>query len=105
MRRFNDGRDWFFEKRFGLMVHWGIYSVGARHEQELQRMKTPVSVYEEYARRFDPVKFDPAQWLDMAQEAGMEYLVFTTKHHDGFSCGTRRRPTTMSCTRLTGATW
>ena len=84
MRHFNDGRDWFFEKRFGLMVHWGIYSVGARHEQELQRMKTPVAVYEEYARRFDPVKFDPAQWLDMAQEAGMEYLVFTTKHHDGF---------------------
>ena len=84
MRHFNDGRDWFFEKRFGLMVHWGIYSVGARHEQELQRMKTPVAVYESYARRFDPVKFDPAQWLDMAQEAGMEYLVFTTKHHDGF---------------------
>ena len=84
MRHFNDGRDWFFEKRFGLMVHWGIYSVGARHEQELQRMKTPVAMYEDYARRFDPVKFDPAQWLDMAQEAGMEYLVFTTKHHDGF---------------------
>lgn len=84
MQKFNDARDWFLNKRFGLFIHWGIYSVGAVHEQELQRFGTSWEQYLGYMRRFDPEHFDPAQWLDLAQENGMEYLVFTTKHHDGF---------------------
>jgi len=84
MQKFNDSRDWFFQKRFGLFVHWGIYAVGGLHEQELQRYRTPWSEYLKYMAQFNPVKFNPAEWLDLAQETGMEYLVFTTKHHDGF---------------------
>lgn len=77
-------RNWFFEKRFGLFLHWGIYALGGYHEQEQMRLNVPAAEYEKYVPRFDPVNFDPAQWLDLCQECGMEYLVFTVKHHDGF---------------------
>lgn len=82
--RFNDGRDWFFEKRFGLFIHWGIYAVNGYHEQELYRKKMRRNDYVFIADQFNPVKFDPDKWLDLAEEAGMEYIVFTTKHIDGF---------------------
>ncbi len=89
MYRFNDGRDWFFQKRFGLFIHWGLYSINGWHEQELFRMNQMGKNLrrEEYAllaSRFNPVKFDPERWLDIAQEAGMEYICFTSKHIDGF---------------------
>lgn len=80
----SDPRNWFMKKRFGMFVHWGIYAVGGIHEQERWRYQTPEKIYEAYKEKFDPVKFDPVQWLDMFQENGMEYLVFTAKHHDGF---------------------
>lgn len=82
--RFGDGRDWFFEKRFGLFIHWGIYSIAGWHEQDQYIRNIP---REEYARQrdvFNPVKFDPDTWLDIAQAAGMEYICITTKHIDGF---------------------
>lgn len=75
---------WFNEKRLGLFVHWGIYAIPAVHEQFWQRWNVPPEEYVKYAEQFNPVKFDPAKWLDLAQEAGMEYLCFTTKHHDGY---------------------
>ena len=75
---------WFSEKRLGMFVHWGIYAVGGLHEQELWRHGTPRARYERYAEHFDPKHFDPKRWLDFFQENGMEYLVFTAKHHDGF---------------------
>ncbi len=81
---FNDGRDWFTRKRFGLFIHWGIYAQGGLHEQEQWRLNVPKEKYEKYVTTFNPQKFDPAQWLDLCQECGMEYLVFTAKHHDGF---------------------
>lgn len=84
MKNFNDGRDWFFEKRFGLFVHWGIYAVGGLHEQAQQRYGISAAEYEKQMRVFNPVKFDPAAWLDMAEANGMQYMVFTAKHHDGF---------------------
>ncbi len=84
MKRFNDARDWFLEKRFGLFIHWGIYAVGGVHEQELQRYGKPWAEYLQYQREFNPVNFNPDAWIDLAQECGMEYIVFTTKHHDGF---------------------
>ena len=80
----NDKRNWFCQKRFGMFIHWGIYSVGGRHEQELWRYKTPWSQYKTYMDIFDPVKFDPVKWLDMIQENNMKYMVITAKHHDGF---------------------
>jgi len=82
--RFGDGRDWFFQKRFGLFVHWGLYAIPAWHEQIQWRQRIPRRDYEPLIREFNPIKFNPDIWLDMAQAAGMEYIVLTTKHHDGF---------------------
>ncbi len=84
MKYFNDSRDWFFEKRYGLFVHWGLYAISGFHEQEMFRKNTPRKQYEKYLHQFNPVDFDPERWLDIAQESGMEYIVFTTKHQDGF---------------------
>jgi alpha-L-fucosidase len=82
--RFNDGRDWFFQKRFGMFVHWGIYSVGGWHEQHMYRKQMTRAEYLPFMSKFNPVKFNPDAWLDTAQQAGMEYVTFTTKHIDGF---------------------
>lgn len=84
MQHFHDGRDWFFERRLGLFLHWGLYAIHGLHEQEQQRYGVPAEEYEKLTAEFHPRRFDPEQWLDLAEEAGMEYLVLTTKHHDGF---------------------
>jgi len=84
MERFNDGRDWFFERRFGLFIHWGLYAIPAWHEQVQWRKPMPKDEYVKLKDQFNPVKFDPDAWLDTAETAGMRYLCFTTKHHDGF---------------------
>ncbi len=84
IRRFGDARDWFFDKRFGLFVHWGLYAIPAWHEQILWRGGMTRRDYERLVAQFDPVRYDPERWLDALQSAGMEYLCFTTKHHDGF---------------------
>ncbi len=84
MPHFGDGRDWFFQKRFGLFVHWGLYAIPAWHEQIQWRKQIPRRDYAKLIREFNPVKFNPDTWLDMAQAAGMEYIVLTAKHHDGF---------------------
>ena len=76
--------NWFKEKRLGMFVHWGLYAIPAKHEQYWQRWKIQREEYIKLAEQFDPQKFDPVQWLDLAESAGMEYLCFTTKHHDGF---------------------
>lgn len=82
--RFGDGRDWFFEKRFGMFVHWGLYAIPAWHEQHQWRGRVPREEYVKLARQWNPVKYDPHAWLDLAEQAGMKYLCLTTKHHDGF---------------------
>lgn len=82
--KFGDGRDWFFEKKFGMFVHWGIYSIPAWHEQHQWRAKVPRHEYAKLAAQWNPKKFDPDKWLDLMQEAGMKYITITTKHHDGF---------------------
>lgn len=84
MKHFGDKRDWFFQKRFGLFLHWGIYAVGGLHEQELQRYQTPQADYDNYINQFTYDRFDANRWLDYAESAGMEYVTFTSKHHDGF---------------------
>lgn len=81
---FGDGRDWFSEARFGLFVHWGIYAIPGWHEQTQYRQGLTREEYEPLARQFNPVKFDPDAWLDIAESAGMRYITFTTKHIDGF---------------------
>jgi alpha-L-fucosidase len=72
------------KKRFGMFVHWGIYSVGGWHEQHMYLKKLSRSEYVPFMRQFNPVKFDPEAWLDLAEETGMGYITFTTKHIDGF---------------------
>jgi alpha-L-fucosidase len=84
MQNFSDGRDWFFQKRFGMFVHWGIYAVAGWHEQMQWRGRVPRAEYVKLAERWNPVRFDPDIWLDLAEAVGMRYICLTTKHHDGF---------------------
>lgn len=81
---FGDSRDWFFTHRFGLFVHWGLYALGEWHEQDQFRRRIPRDQYAAQVHQFNPRRFDPDVWLDMAEAAGMSYLCFTTKHVDGF---------------------
>ena len=82
--RFGDGRDWFFERRFGLFVHWGIYAIPGWHEQHQWRARVPRAEYVRLAGQWNPTKFDPDAWLDLMEQVGMKYICITTKHHDGF---------------------
>ena len=85
---------WFRDARFGLFVHWGPASLSGaeiswgmkdRIEGGPELQRVPREVYLNLYRRFNPVKFDADEWLRLAREAGMRYVVFVTKHHDGFS--------------------
>ncbi len=76
--------DWFVNDRFGLFIHWGLYSLGARHEWLKSRERIDDATYEKYFRHFDPDLYDPKQWAAAASSAGMKYFVITTKHHEGF---------------------
>ncbi len=83
--RFGDARDWWFHKRFGLFVHWGLYAIEGWHEQLEWRGGMPRKEFESrYFPEWNPKHYDPDTWLDMAQSTGMEYICFTTKHHEGF---------------------
>ncbi len=65
-------------------MHWGLYAIPAWHEQIQRRRNISRREYEKLIYKFNPSSFDPDRWLDLAEEAGMEYICFTTKHHDGF---------------------
>lgn len=69
---------------FGLFIHWGIYALTEDHEQALARRDLPHAGYEALTARFDPVRYDPNEWVRTARAAGMRYICFTAKHHDGF---------------------
>ncbi len=84
IQHFGDGRDWFFELRYGMFVHWGLYSIPGWHEQHRWRAREDRSKYVKLANHWNPKKFNPEQWLDLMEEAGMKYITITTKHHDGF---------------------
>ena len=90
---FGDGRDWFFEKRFGMFIHWGIYAIPAWHEQHQYRARVERSEYVKLMTQFNPKQFNPERWLDLLQETGMKYLCFTTKHIDGFCMWDTRQTT------------
>jgi alpha-L-fucosidase len=76
---------WFDEARFGLFVHWGLYSILGRGEWVMYHERIPVAEYARLADRFNPERFDAHIWASHAAEAGMRYAVLTARHHDGFS--------------------
>jgi alpha-L-fucosidase len=82
--RFGDARDWWFQKRFGLFIHWGLYAINGFHEQEQWRRRVPRQDYVRLAAQWNPGAFNPDAWLDLMEAAGMSYVCVTTKHHDGF---------------------
>lgn len=76
---------WWHEARFGMFVHWGLYAQLGRHEWVMNRERIPVPEYEKLADSWQPVKERPArEWARLAKQAGMKYMVMTTKHHEGF---------------------
>jgi len=75
---------WFQEARFGMFIHWGVYSIPGRGEWLMYQEHVPFSEYKELADRFNPKEFNPREWVAKAREAGMKYVVLTTRHHDGF---------------------
>lgn len=84
MTDFKDDRDWINREPLGLFIHWGIFALGKWHEQELWRGGRTREDYQRRVKEFNPAHFDPEEWIDLAKEAGMTHLLFTTKHHDGF---------------------
>lgn len=73
-----------FDNKFGMFIHWGIYALKETHEQVLAREDISWSEYEKLKDEFNPVNYNPAEWVKMAKDAGMKYICITTKHHDGF---------------------
>jgi alpha-L-fucosidase len=78
-------RRWFQDAKFGLFVHWGVYSVLGEGEWVMNNKKIPISEYEKLPGQFNPTEFDAAEWVALAKTAGMKYIAITSKHHDGFA--------------------
>src|ERR1044072_657312 len=78
-------RHWFQDARFGLFIHWGVYSVLEDGEWVMQNKKIPIRDYEGLPARFNPTEFKAAEWVALAKAAGMKYITITSKHHDGFA--------------------
>ncbi|MBM3814982.1 MAG: alpha-L-fucosidase [Acidimicrobiia bacterium] len=78
-------RAWFEQARFGLFVHWGVYSLLEKGEWVMNNDKMTVEQYSKLAPKFIPVKFDAAEWVALVKAAGQRYITITSKHHDGFA--------------------
>ena len=75
---------WWTQARFGMFIHWGLYSMPARHEWVRSYERISNEEYQKYFLHFNPDLFDPREWAKAGKEAGMKYFVITTKHHEGF---------------------
>src|SRR6202044_1619636 len=75
---------WWHEARFGMFIHWGLYSGMGRHEWVMENEGIPVGEYELLAKKFKPKPNAARDWARLAKQAGQKYMVMTTKHHEGF---------------------
>ena len=75
---------WFQNARFGMFLHWGLYAIPGRGEWYMSEAKIPAEQYEQYMQEFTAKAYDPRDWARRAKRAGMQYVVLTAKHHDGF---------------------
>ena len=76
--------EWYRDARFGMFIHWGLYSIPARGEWIRSTEEMTIEEYQKYFEEFDARDFKPREWARMAKQAGMKYMVLTAKHHDGF---------------------
>lgn len=81
---YNKRVEWFQEARFGMFIHWGLYSIPARGEWIRSYEEISNEDYQKYFNEFNPVDYNPKKWVKAAKDAGMKYIVLTAKHHDGF---------------------
>jgi alpha-L-fucosidase len=91
---FDARMEWWRDATFGMFIHWGPYAVPAGvykgeriegiGEWIMERAEIPVAEYEEFSRQFNPTQYDPDEWARIASDAGMKYMIITSKHHDGF---------------------
>ena len=78
-------RSWFQDAKFGMFIHWGVYSVLGDGEWVMETRPVNGGDYAKLPAFFNPIKFDPAAWVALAKAAGMKYITITSKHHDGFA--------------------
>ncbi len=96
---------WWHAARFGMFIHWGLYSVLARHEWAMEEEGIPVEEYQLLAKRFTPKPNAARAWARLARQAGQKYMVMTTKHHEGFCLFTRSTRITVRRSKPAAATW
>ena len=78
-------REWFRDAKFGMFIHWGVYSQLGQGEWVMENRSIPVETYEWLASAFNPIRFDAKAWVAVAKAAGVRYITITSRHHDGFS--------------------
>jgi alpha-L-fucosidase len=80
-----EARKWFEDAKFGLFIHWGVYSVLGDGEWVMQNQNISIESYEKLPSFFNPIKYNAEAWVKMAKNSGMKYITITARHHDGFS--------------------
>ncbi|MFN8009736.1 MAG: alpha-L-fucosidase, partial [Terriglobia bacterium] len=78
-------KQWFQDAKFGLFIHWGVYSVLGQGEWVMNNNKMSITEYEKLPPQFNPINFNAHEWVSLAKAAGMKYITITSKHHDGFA--------------------
>lgn len=78
-------REWFQDSKFGMFIHWGVYSVLGDGEWVMNNRKIDKQTYQKLPAFFNPISYDPKEWVSLAKAAGMKYITITSKHHDGFA--------------------